>query len=228
MPARPQATCYPSQGLVTQNGANAPVCTICNSNSPHVQPNCSGSSNSTACGACVACNTVCVDQQAYCLISRENINTHGDVGTYTNICMAQNEIIIKQWTAAWWNDLQDDLLTANTVGKTQSQGASLTMTPAVASPPPQNAAHPANSLITAEKYNQIIRGLNAFNQTINEATQNDPIKAARALAFQTGFNAARFNSGVCDVCNASAQSHFNCSCNCTCSCECSCPCAYGP
>ena len=225
MSARSQGTCYPSAGLVTQNGARSPVCTVCNADSGHVQPDCNDSNNSTACGSCVACNTICVQIQAYCNINHENINNHADVGKYNATCEVKDEFIFRNWRSAWWNDLQDDLLTADIVGKTKNQGAGFSMTPTA--PDPENAPHPLNSLVTAAKYNEIVAGINAFNTSINSVKTGDVIRAAHAIAFHTGFDAAKFDTDVCDVCNAAVESHFNCTCNCTCSCSCSCTCSCG-
>lgn len=226
MAVKPQANCYPSQGLVTQNKDAQPVCTGCNVNNPYSNSSCSGSNNYAACSSYCnsSCNTVCNTVQAYCSIGYQYIRNHGDVGAHPSIaCVARDELIFRNWTAAYWNSLIDKLDTAEMVGKTKNQGWSVTAEVAVADP--CNDAHPAGSLVTAGKYNQVATKINHFNQATPMVSVGDVIKGLHALALRTNYNNATFFTNVCDVCNTSGQTSPKCDCNCPCPCNCSCPCS---
>lgn len=231
--------CYPSQAL----GGRAGICSSC-----YASQSCTTCSDANSPQACSAycntgCNTVCVAIQNFCSIGIESVYDHSDVGNQTFPCLAENEIIIKQWTAIWWNSYLDRLDSIyNIPGNNSGEGAKqpnpgINRVRAVASPPPQTAAHPANSLITADKYNQIAGTLRNVNAAVDDVAQNDVIKHEIAEALQSGWENATWNSEVCDICNAAANqnaNNCNCSCNCTCPCSCpclcpcSCPCYYGP
>lgn len=107
---------------------------------------------SSACGT--NCNTVCqAGSQAYCSAFSQFIKDHRDVGPYTAICEQKDEFIFRNWTAAWWNDYQDDLLTADKMGKRNPHNAGVSFPNGRAAADPQNFPHPSGSLVTAAKYN---------------------------------------------------------------------------
>lgn len=233
MPARPQDTCYPSQALTTSDSRYPGVCTKCNWTNPETVSNCKSLSAQTPKTKCATCNTVCQAQkQNYCTIGHENINTHATVGKYTEICHVKDEFIFRNWTAAWWNDYQDDLLTADKMGRHTPHNNGVSYSERAVADPCNNN-HPANSLVTAKKYNEQKAALAKFGVTIPgvkgaaevgcEAA--DVIRAAHALALKTGFNNAKFDSDVCDTCNTATQFTNKCTCNCSCSCSCVCPCS---
>lgn len=233
MAAKAQANCYPSQGLVTQNHTQKPVCTNCNAANPFVGTDCctstAGTNSTTNPAACSSycnsvCNTVCNTVQAYCSIGVQYIRSHGDVGAHPAIsCTAKDEFIFRNWTATYWNSLIDKIDTAEQVGKTVKQGAGTTATRAAADP--QNVTHVANSLVTAQKYNQQAQKISRFNVTVAQVNKDDVIRGAQAKALVDQYNNARFNTNVCDVCNASGQTNPTCNCDCPCACSCSCGCA---
>lgn len=117
----------------------------------------------------------------------------------------------------------DKIDTAEQVGKTVKQGAGTTATRAAADP--QNVTHVANSLVTAEKYNQQAQKINRFNVTVAQVNKDDVIRGAQAKALVDQYNNARFNTTVCDICNAGKQTNPTCNCDCPCVCSCSCGCA---
>lgn len=209
---------YPScisDSQICNNCYASQSCTNCgSSNSPH---SCSSFCNS-------GCNTICNSSQAFCSIGIENINSHSDVPKYTPVCQVKDEIIIRNWTAVYWNSIRTRLLKASTLGAKQPQGAPPAFTNAAASPPPQLVAHPPESLITAEKYNQVVDNLNHFGAALTKVAKEDVIKAAHSVALNTGNTNAKFKSNVCDVCNAGSENRNNCNCACQCSCGCDCGC----
>lgn len=228
MPARTQANCYPTEGLTTQDARESPVCTVCNWTASFNYGDCHAESAQTSRSQCSTCNTVCqASSQAYCVIGHELIQNHETVGKYTEICHIKDEFIFRNWTADWWNDYQDDLLTADKMGMKVPHNKGVNYTERAA-PDPCNDTHIPNSLVTAKKYNEHVTNLSKFSVTIpsvvgvSDNGVGDVIKAAHALALRTGFNTAKFHSRVCDVCNTAAQYTFKCTCNCACSCTCSC------
>lgn len=227
MAAKSQGTCYPSQGLVTQDHTQQPVCTHCNAANPYSNASCNNSTNYASCSSyCVSsCNTVCNTTQAYCSIGHELIQSHADVSTHPPIaCTVRDELIFRNWTASYWNSLIDKLDTAEVMGKTQTHGAGPNAT--YAAPDPCNQiTHPANSLVTAEKYNQVATKINRFHRSIATVNVGDVIRGLHAAALVSDYNAATFNTNVCDVCNTSGQTNPTCNCNCPCACGCSCTCS---
>ena len=228
MPARVQDHCYPTEGLQTQNAKYSPVCTVCNWTSAFTVQNCNSYAEQTFKSQCASCNTVCQSRaQWYCYIDHEYIKDHETVGQYTEICHAKDEFIFRNWTADWWNDYQDDLLTADKMGMKQPHDKGVVYTERAA-PDPCNDTHIPNSLVTAKKYNEHVDALAKFSVTINKVKGvsddgvGDVIRGAHALALKDGFNNAKFHNRVCDVCNTATQYTFRCTCNCTCSCQCSC------
>lgn len=60
---------------------------------------------------------VCETKQAYCSIGRQRITSHGDINPHPAIaCVAKDQEIRKNWTAAYWNALIDELGTAEKLG----------------------------------------------------------------------------------------------------------------
>lgn len=233
MSARPQDVWYPPQAETTQDKDEQPVCTHCNVNDPHDNgvgccTSRSSSNGETDYAPCAvwcnsSCNTVCDSVQAYCSKGRQLITSHGTVGAYPPpACMAKDQFIFRNWTAEYWNGLIDQLDTAEQMGETKPQGTGPVATPAA--PDPCNDTHIPNSLVTAEKYNQVVAKLNRFNLNIATVNVGDVIRGAHAVALHEGHASATFNTDVCDVCNVSGQTSPKCDCWCGCACSCPCGC----
>ncbi len=205
--------------------SNSQICNNCYASQSCT--NCVDGSGSHPCSAFCnsGCNTKCNSCQTFCQLSVENINNHSDVPSYTPTCAVQDEIISKNWTAKYWNDLQTRLKKAATLGLVQTQGSIPSSTPAVQDTNLGTAtSHPANSLIDAKKYNEMIAMMNFFRQSLATVNAEDVIKAAMAKRLNDGAAGARFNVAVCDVCNVTGQNRNDCNCSCQCSCGCSCNC----
>lgn len=234
--ARTQVTGVPSQdhynaGACSNNAVDG-FCKYCNTSQKN-NVNCKNSSSN--CSGCQTCNTKCTDKQNYCDYGYQKIFRHPDVGPYTDICMAKDEFIFREWTSEWWTDYQSDLLTADKMGMTHkmSNNPSLTQT----TPDPTNVPHPANSLVTADKYNELVDALALFHTSIPKVKgaaqvgceNADVIRASHALALKTGYNSATFDNTVCDRCNTSGnQVGGSCRCGSACgACYCTCSCSCG-
>lgn len=232
MPARTQQNYKPDTGGKEagncQNVNASPFCTVCNTNQSRYW--------CYQTDPCPGCNTNCTSCQTYCQVGWEYIKNDPDVGPYDDsICMAKDEFIFRNWTAEWWNDYQDDLLTADKMGKKESHNKGVQFPDGRAVADPENSPHPAGSLVTAKKYNEMVQALSLFSAniaTVLGVADNgvgDVIRGTHAIALQTGYNNAKFKSSVCDICNATGFQHAACSCNnaCSCYCACSCPCGSG-
>lgn len=242
MAAKNQTICYPSQAMQVPVGdhTSKPMCTKCNAKDPHSNmSNCvshfskNSSTNYAPCSAyCNSSpNTVCAVKQSYCNIGKENIKNHADVGAHPSIaCTAKDEFIFRNWTARYWNSLIDKLDTAEIVGLVNKQGS--VIDPAHVTADPQNMPHPAGSLVTGVKYNEVVKLLNNFQAGLGQvqgAAQvgceaATVIRGAHAAALVSGYNSAKFRGTVCDICNASRQTNPTCDCNCPCPCACNCGC----
>lgn len=250
MPARDQNTCYPSQAIAGTNTrhsvATPDFCTICNATNKHIQTGCHrGNTKTFEAAGCDTCNTVCDVEQSYCggnAGTTQYIKDHADVGAYTMVCEQKDEFIFRNWTAPWWNDYQDDLLTADRMGlyTAHANGVSFPNGRAVTDPqnkgpfPYENVPfqHPAGSLVTGAKYNDLVNALAKFSSTISKVQgaaqvgceNATVIRASHARALRTGYNNAKFDTDVCDHCNTSAQKYpYGCECvssSCMCSCGC--------
>lgn len=208
----------------------SPFCTNCNTNQS--APDCRQSD------PCPSCNTKCTSCQAYCQLGYQLIESHGTVKDYKDpSCMAKDEFIFRNWTAQYWNTLQTMLLTADKMGLSSPHNAGVSFPNGPAAPDPTNSLHPQNSLITAQKYNDVAVALGKFSSSISQVvgvSQNgvgDVIRGTHAVAISRGYHNAKFKTSVCDICNASGYQHAGCSCNsacnCYCSCSCGCDCASG-
>lgn len=160
------------------------------------------------------------------------ISTHGDVGPFSGFGVATDNLIFKKWTASKWNELQKLYETANSLGLKSSQNGNFSFTRAQADP--CNNLHPANSLITAEKYNQFSSAAKAFSAiipTVSGVTDTNPgtvIEKKHSDALETGFSNSKFKTSVCDICNVGTQHNcgYNCQCNYNCSYNCYYNCSY--
>lgn len=233
MAARTQTTFYPSNAPSCLNIAASGFCATCNTSQDRSCCTSTGSQNSGpnahACASiCNSCQNVCNSPQNYCAIGRQKITSHADTKPFPTFCMVTNEIIIKNWTAVNWNTIIANLQTAYGLGRLKNQGNAPKMTDVVGSPPPQSISqHPANSLVTAEKYNEIVAALKGFVGTsLSTVNVEDVIKGTHAKAQETNYNGANFSTSVCDICNSSPQfTSCPCSCDCSCACDCSCGCS---
>lgn len=187
------------------------------------------SQNSTYCGTCnVDCNT----SQTFCGLGVQVISNHADVGTFGGFGATTDALIFEKWTASKWNELQQLYEKANSLGITSSQGGGFSFTRAVSDR--CNNTHPANSLITADKYNQFSTAAAAFSSTIPTVTgvtkdnPGTPIRLEHSTALETGFANAKFKTSVCDICNVGTQHNcgYNCQCNYNCSYNCYYNCSY--
>lgn len=232
MAARDQSYWYPPQAETTQNKDDQPICTHCNVNDPHSNEGCclgtaskNGETDYEECAVYCnqPCNTVCVTVQAYCSIGRQLITSHQTVGAYPPPpCMVKDEFIFRNWTAKYWNGLIDQIDTAEMMGETKCQEVGPAAT--YAAPDPCNNTHVPNSLVTAEKYNQVVAKLNRFNLNLATVNVGDVIRGTHAQALHNGHADATFNTDVCDVCNTEGQNSPKCDCDCDCPCGCPCGC----
>lgn len=228
MAQRAQTTFYPSTAPACLNIAAAPFCQTCNTSQNR---NCctsrtsyNGNTNEHDCSAvCNSCQNPCNTVQSYCRLGIQSITAHADTHAYPTYCEAKDEFIFRNWRATdVWNVIIDNLKTAYALGRLEHHGTAPTMTYAAGDP--QNVTHVANSLVTAEKYNQIAAAINGFVGTGLATVQvNDVIRATHASNQHKEYDAAKFNTSVCDICNVSSQ-FTDCPCACDCDCACSCPC----
>lgn len=229
-----QRNFYPSAAASCFNISSSPMCTRCNVAAPHdpgsgctsdYQRNTSGRGVSCSAYCNSSCNTICNSSQAYCSIGRQSITSHGDIGSAPQPggSTATDQLIHKAWTAQYWNSLIDKLNAAEGLGRQSRQGSSGSATKVSADP--TNSTHPSNSLITAEKYNQIRQKFAGFSASYPAVNAGDVIKSSHAEAMKTAFQRARFKTSVCDICNAGMQHAGSCGCNCSCSCDCNCGCS---
>ena len=197
------------------------LCTSCNTTQT-VSSCCtstSSSNSSTQAEGCsshcnTGCNSKCNVCQTLCENNVEYIKQHADVGGYPGVQVSQGWFIHENWTANFWKQLIDALDTAESVGKTKSQGSAKEVSDPV-----------VGNAITASFYNDIRDKLCNFHVSYDKVQKDDIITAARANAIMTAYNNAKFDSNICDVCNSGDQSmHPSCACNCNCSCSCSCNC----
>lgn len=227
-----QTTYYPPNAPACVNIAAGGFCETCNTSQNRScctsTSSRNGLSNLRTCAAsCNSCQNVCNSCQAYCQIGRQSITSHGDVPAFPNFCVAQNEIIIKNWTAANWNKIIDNLREAWTVGRLRPHGSPPNAQKVGSDAPTTgtSTSHVANSLVTAARYNEIVALINGLGGgSINIVAVNDVIKAAHAQAQRNGYNSSTFNSSVCDICNVSGAQITTCPCSCNCECDCSCAC----
>lgn len=241
MAAKTQETCYPAQAMQVPVGdyTYKPMCQKCNAKNPHSNTSCctgSGHNGATNYAPCSAyCdsnpNTVCNKSQAYCEIGHQLIKNHKDVGAHPEIkCTAKDEFIFRNWTAEYWNSLIDKMDTAEIVGLVHAQGSLID--PEHVTPDPKNVPHPAGSLVTGDKYNEMVSVMNRFQaglDVVQGASKvgcmgADVIRGAHALAIVNGYAQAKFEGTVCDICNGHSETNPTCSCNCPCPCSCSCGC----
>ncbi|MBE6148312.1 MAG: hypothetical protein E7167_02190 [Firmicutes bacterium] len=196
------------------------VCEACYASESSCKPDFGSSTESTYCGNCnVQCNT----SQSFCSIGIQNISSHGNVGSFSGFGATSDNLIFEKWTASKWNELQQLYEIANGLGIKQNQGASFSFTRAAADP--CNNTHPANSLITAEKYNEFSTAAEKFGSyipTVTGGPSGTVITAGHSTNLENGFSNAKFNTSVCDICNAGTEHNcgYNCSCNYNCGYNC--------
>ena len=222
MPAKPQDWWRPATGGKEAgqcgNVNASPFCTNCNTNQ--------SASSCKMSDPCPACNTKCTSCQAYCQLGIQLIQNHGTVSDYVDPgCMVKDEFIFRNWTADYWNTLQDMLLTADKMGESSPHAGGVSFPNGRAVPDPENAPHPQGSLVTAAKYNDVAAALGIFSSNIDTVVKDDDvIRGAHALAISSAYKSAKFKTTVCDICNGGGYQHAACSCNSACNCYCSCSC----
>lgn len=208
----------------TQNPSNTCTSSSSQNSSSNEQP-CSAYCNT-------GCNSSCNRAQTYCNLGYQLITSIVGNFPIKEVCGASNEtcgysqydIIGETWTATNWNSIISKIATAERAG-TYGRGNYNAPTPTRAS----STQSDENNIITAEKYNQIVKKINQFNSSLSTVNVDNVITATRANALRTGFNNAKFSSSLCDVCNVGSENvggacGCNCSCACACNCGCSCPC----
>lgn len=232
MAQRTQTTFYPSTAPACLNIAASPFCKNCNTDQSR---NCCTSSagdnmatNYHTCDAiCNSCQNDCNTVQNYCGadLNMQLIIDHADTGQYPTYCMVKDEFIFRNWTAERWNEIISNLQTAYALGRLQNHGTAPAMTDAA--PDPKNETHIPNSLVTAEKYNQVAAAINGFVGTsLPTVAVGDVIRGTHAQLQKEHYEKAKFNTTVCDICNTSAQfTECPCTCDCDCACDCSCGCS---
>lgn len=221
------ATYYPC------NQTAAGMCRLCNTSQSGASSCCTSSSSKNSGGtqawACSrfcnsGCNSNCQSAQTICKVNSQYIKDHADVGSYPGNTISKDDFIHLNWTTSFWNSLIGKLNTAENVGKDSSQGSGGSVTAPISS----------GAAISANLYNQVRNKIVNFNTsypgvTNNQTSDSSIISAAVANAMKTAYESAKFDSGVCDVCNSGDQSiHGGCDCNCSCDCSCSCGCSCGP
>ena len=214
-----QTIFYPPQSSQAGFDPNAsPMCKKCNIYSPHEVPGCPDRDDDTQ--PCSAyCNTrgsnnVCSSPQNYCAIGHQIVVSHGNMPKHPAIaCVAKDQIIAKNWTAAYWNALVDALASAERFGHLVSQ---------------TDTANPyvqQNQVITAAIYNQMVNKYNNFHGGLSQVAKDQVIYGANHAATLTGkYGQLTFDTNVCDICNATVQGAGVCDCNCACPCDCPCDC----
>lgn len=220
MAERQQSHYYPPQSSQSGfNPNNSPMCIKCHSGNPYSYHASRGCRNTSApCGN--YCNgtgngNVCSSPQNYCSIGRQLITSHGDIRQHPAIaCVVKDQIIAKNWTAAYWNALIDELATAENLGHQVNQ------------PDTPNVYVQPQQVITADIYNAMIEKYNNFHAGLPKVSKDQVIYGANHAATLTGkYGQLTFNTNVCDICNASAQGGGTCGCSCSSSCGgCSSPC----
>lgn len=228
MAQRNQTVYYPPESV--QSGFNpqgSGMCKRCHDASPY---NLNGSSHcdqsrascSTYCNA-IGSQNVCNKSQAYCNIGHQLIVSHGDINPHPAIaCVTKDQIIAKNWTAAYWNALIDELGTAEQLGHKVNE------------PDTPNVYVSPNQIITAEIYNAMVTKYNNFSGNLGTVTKDQVIYGANhAATLVNKYGQLVFGTNVCDICNASAQGSGYCNCNCSgctcgscsgCNCDCGCDC----
>ena len=71
------------------------------------------------------------------------------------------------------------------------------------------------NLYTSKLYNEFSTAASAFGSSTPSVNPEDLITVGRSKALETGFANGKFNSSVCDICNAGTQHNcgYNCNCN---------------
>lgn len=205
--------------------------------------NCFNGSGDHGCSAYCdsGCNTICDVAQTFCYNGVETVVDHADITKWPYNCYVKDEFIFRNWRSAMWNERINQLTKAAGLGlvckQSQSSGG-IPSSGAFTTPDPQNFPHPANSLVTADKYNKMVARINYFRKslsTVKGAAEvgceaADVIRGTHAMALYNGFNSMKFNTNVCDVCNAGNENrndcNCDCDCDCTCDCDCYCNCSY--
>lgn len=203
------------------------LCKLCNTvqSNPSCCTSASSKNNSNQQKGCdtycnSGCNSVCNSIQTICKLHDQYIKNHPDVGAYPGLSRdivggPEGDIISQIWTVEYWNSLINQLNAAERVGRAVKQGNNKSAKTATSTAP-----------ITAEHYNGLRDKICNFNTSYEKVAKNEVITAAKANAIRNGYNSAKFNSNVCDVCNAGDQSiHAGCNCNCSCACSCPCGCS---
>lgn len=210
------ATYYPSCQ------AQAEYCELCNTaQDPGSACTSTSSSNSSenksACSVYCdsGCNSECDEAQTICVVHSQYIKDHADVGAYNGSTVTAEDFIHEKWTADYWNTLIQKINTAEGIGKNSSHGSAGSVSAAIGN----------NALYTQSLYNQVNTKLCNFNTSYNQVNVDDLITVSIANAIGTAYNAATFNSSVCDMCDSDQTMRGGCGCNCSCSCSCNCGCS---
>ena len=196
-------------------------------------------SNEKACSyyCNTGCNTTCVSIQNLCKVNQYikkyvgNFPISSIKGHANSKKPGEEDIIKNKWTAYNWNLAISQLEEAEKIGGLETQGTG-----------PKANTVSTNEVIKATTFNElrnkiyhfvvdddiscsIVKGLSTDNKLKLE--EADIITAAKANALRDAYQNAKFNTSVCDICNAAGNQNSenaSCGCNCTCACSCSCGC----
>ena len=142
----------------------------------------------TGCQGCNTCQYVCNTCQAFCETGGQQCNPF-----YFQECVSANEHIIKKST---WNDFIDHINFYRSRGRKQN-ASSWTITD-------------NNDYITAEKFNEVSRGLNhgvlaASGTELRKVSAGDVIYGSYFRELETLSGNLYFNPRQCDNCNISCD-----------------------
>lgn len=201
-----------------QNPANA--CTSSSTkNSSNNKKECSYYCNT-------GCNTTCVSIQNLCAVNSQYIKSYvgnfpiSSIKGYADSGYGNEDIIKEKWTANDWNSAISQLKEAENIGGLVTQGTG----------PSANTVSP-DEVIKATTFNNLRNKIYHFVVDTSCSTVQadiDVITAAKANALRSAYQDAKFNTSVCDICNAAGNQNSgnaSCGCNCTCACSCSCGCS---
>lgn len=198
---------------------------------------CSNCTCNTCQGGCNACQAPCNTRQDHCTLNKQSAAQNGMSFTWAN-CDAQNQLIHECWTAAEWIRLQNLIrqffnLGANVpgysfpvqggtgpggqTGNTAAGGAPTFTTPvSMGTPLPAGQTNPANSLVTANIYNEIVNqiarlgtGSGASTVSGNQNGDGDVIMSHHATDLEALFLSWRLPNTVCDRCISGCDASCN-------------------
>lgn len=171
------------------------------------------------------CNTTCVSIQNLCAVNSQYIKSYvgnfpiSSIKGYADSGYGNEDIIEDKWAATNWNSAISQLKEAENIGGLVTQGTG----------PSANTVS-SGEVVKATTFNNLRNKIYHFVVNTSCSTVQadvDVITAAKANALRSAYQDAKFNTSVCDICNAAGNQNSgnaSCGCNCTCACSCSCGC----